>query len=479
MIVRFRFAALGMALLCLAGAPAAAPLFETEALPCSPEAHVGLAQADLSEDGEVMVLHGHSLRLYGLGDGNDRLEVTLPEGVSAFDLVSLPAQLETGPSIVAVRGADIIAAPLDGIAGELEWHALFSMPNRLSNLQAKPYPYVLSILYEDIQVLALPGPDAFELRTPGGEVLQRYATGDEAPKRVELGRPFIWWTHPEDLAAHGSGAGMVEGVVNHIVAYEPTLPADVVPIATEGRIYRQTSASRAAIAAGGPASAWPWFPLRTGDTGGARVLYAHEVSDTPRTVVRLRLPEEADAGDTASYWVGPRRVYTGALLAGEGLPDVNGDGFHDLALWYAPSPGRSVSALAKAMTQGDWPVEVRFHTYNESLRRFHPRASAVIPMRVPLAWFVEQPAGAPLRHVVARDFDADGDTDFACALDERRWGIWRYEAGYSTAPDQVVETEAAITSIAFVRELQPGRVTVGLRTEGRLWLLAPPATAID
>ena len=265
------------------------------------------------------------------------------------------------------------------------------------------------------------------------------------------------------------------GQVSHILEYEPDIPADVIPMDKAPWLYPRAGVMQLRDATELPFQNWPWFPLSSNGQGADRALYALEPPAYRETVVRVSRARAGEVEDEfAPREIGPPRLYNGCIIASDRLADFNADGFSDLILWHAPQPGRSIDSLGRAIASESWPVRVLVHLYAQEAQRFRPAASGVISLRVPIVWFLSLQDGSPLHHTVLNDFNGDGRTDFACALDAQRLAIWLYQAGFTNEPSQVVRVGEPIERVEFdVALAGAGPATIGLRTASALHLLRP------
>ncbi|MBN2307570.1 MAG: VCBS repeat-containing protein [Candidatus Hydrogenedentes bacterium] len=450
----------------------AAAVFDMQAIPLQEDAgRVFLAQADPDGAADVFVLQGGRLTFCLTGRRNrDPGEITLAEDAGAFDIADVDA--DGRPEIIAVCGDRVMryALPI-GADPPGEPQELFRLETPFAGPGDAPYPHVLVVTLEGKTVLALPTATALELRGTDGalEAAYAYAAMQEGGLQAAQEARFTTCSVRPPQAAP---PGAIEMLVDCAIHLEAGLPEPLLsraPDASEGR--RGTPSQLRDAAAVDPAM-WPWFPLRPGTEGGARVLYAlgqdtliciRELIEEPGGMVRLS----------------PVRRYPGAIvLPPDDLPDFNGDGAVDLLLWTAPVPGLSVDALARTVMSGTWPVQLSVRAFSPEKGRYDPAPGASLTSEVPARWFVLMESGTPLRNCVLRDFDGDGCTDCGFSPAPDRFAIWLHRDGFGTKPDEVHVFPEPILRLEFKADLRgQGRTSVGLRGARALYVLYAGARA--
>lgn len=436
-------------------------------VPLTPDTRVFLAEATGNGIADICLLTGHELTIYNGSDPSAApIVVTFAPGTTAFDIADVDG--DGAPNLIAVQDEAIVRYSLRTDRPPV---VLFERYNRLARTAAEPYPYVLVVDKEDVPTIALPGRDTFDLLTASGEVARRFPIGEDAPQRVEIGQPFRAWT---TLTPQLGLPGTLEGFASHIVAVEPNLPADLVPIAREGQLYEGPPTPRPD--AGGSGHLWPAFRVALEGEREIRARFALAGREQAETLVRIeRLPlDDTGRAIRGAGTLGPERRYPGTALLSPTPPDFDGDGYADLALWDAPLPGRSVSSLTAAFTASSWPVRVRLHRFNTETGRFEARALAAISFGVPLEWFLFPGETGPIRLHTTGDFDNDGRVDFACATGPTEFTIWLSNNGFRAEAARVIRTGAPIEAVAFAEPLGEQRgATLALRTASALYILDP------
>jgi len=448
--------------------------FDVWEIPLSdPAAPVFLAHADADKTTDVFVLNGNNLAAYSTGLKRPPTMAGLPDGTSGFDVADID---EDGVSeIIAVCGDNIMSYKLVPAGSAPVAKTLFVQHNQLSAPAVQPFPYVMVVRHEGAPLLALPCENTFELRRFDGALIASYPIGSVTSHRISYGSPFsAAWVDPPQSGPPGS----IEAEVNRVIAFEPELPPDLLPVAAQSPGYRRGTLLQARDAAGAGPGSWPWFPLKTDGSTGQRALYALAGPDYRDSVVCVRdaKSENIDLSGK-NVVVGPQRRYPGVLcVLPEDLPDFNGDGYVDLLLWQAPEPGLSVDSLTRVVLGQKWTVNLTAHLFSPRKNRFEPRPAAHIALQIPVDWFMSMTASGPLRHVVLRDFDGDGRTDLGCAVGRNEWAVWLFgNDGFAARPDFSRQFDEPIEHVEFRASLDGGAATaLGLRTRTWLYMLYPP-----
>ena len=455
-----------MAALIAALCIAAGALFDVESIPLgSQDARVFLAHADADSTADVFVLDASTLAIHSSAEEWKLKEVQLLEGTSALDVADVDG--DGLNEVVAVCGERILryTIPAGGDAAPSPAE-LFSHPTQLSDVAARPYLFVMAVKHEGRMALALPCEGRLELRAIDGTLLATYPTGSGAPQRMGSGRPFWTWSvNPPRVGPPNA----LELRVSHVLDSVPQLPEDLFPADTVETKRPRWTPPYARI----ETSAWPWFPIGSGDGSALRALCSLARPNYRDTIVRIRRSniEEEDDDDVT---IGPERRYPGAVvLLEDSLPDFNGDGYMDLLLWKAPRPGTSVDSLTRAVTGRDWPLTFTTHLFSPAKERYEPAPSSRAACTVPVIWFLTMSQQGPFRHCVLRDFDGDGHTDLGCASAPNRYAIWLYGGqGFREKPSFTRTFSSPLVSVAFQADLDgQGRASIGLRTEKALCLL--------
>jgi len=441
-----------------------ASLFDIQRIPLdNPRADIFLAAADADQTADIFVLDGHVLTAYPSARGRSPIRVVLPEGTSGFDIADIDG--DARPEVIAVCGPRVVRHALDDTLPGAEPVTLLEVETQLSAPAPLPYPYVLTIEREGQTLLALPREDTFELRGLDGELKHTYPFGKDAPQRVSYGAPFeAWDVEPARLGAPGA----LEVTIHRHIEFEPDWPDGSLPVGVRGyglgRRYGKLGGRW-----------WSWFPLKTDGTSQERVLFSPAATGRQDTLVWIRR-SASDAADVSErdVTIGPKRRYPGVLGDfGEDLPDFNADGYADLLLCQVPEPGLSVDGVTRALTGSTWPVEVTAHLYSPEKQRYEPRPATHVRVIVPLTWYLLTGQGRPLPHAVLRDFDGNGQTDFACRTAQGRYAFWLYaESGFPRNPDFEVSLDGRLEDVVFRASLDGGpRTSLGLRTNDALIML--------
>ena len=454
----------GLIAVCVA---TASTLGMVRVVPLEADTTVFLADATGNGVADICLLTRYTLHIYdGAIPDAEPVVIEFAEGTSAFDIADLDG--DGVPELIAVQDDALVRYSL---RPGRQPSVMFERPNRLARTAAEPYPYVLVVEKEDAALIALPGSDTFDLLTIAGEVVRSFPIGEDAPQRVEFGQPFRTWTTTEPQLGPADG---LEGFASHIVAFEPDLPADLVPIAREGQLYEGPRVPRPDT--GGTGQTWPAFRIGATEVHELRARFALASSERAETLIRVerRLLDEGGRSLPTSDGPGPERRYPGTILLSPTPPDFSGNGHADLLLWDAPLPGRSVGALSDALASAEWPVRVRVHAFDPSRRRFDARASTAISFGIPVEWFLFPGEIGPIRLHTAADFDGDGRADFGCQNAPRQFTIWKSSLEFRGDMARVIHTEEPIERVEFATALGERRAaTLALRTASALYILDP------
>jgi len=444
-------------------------LLEMQPIPL-PDSESAVFVADFDGDGrgEVAILSRERLDVYGRDRDQPTHSIALPEGAAVVDVFDAGGPGKT--EIVVLAGDAVLRIPLSPAGAEPVY--CFSRENQYSRYRGAPFPGVLAVVRDGTPMIALPCPEALELHTFGGELVDSYPVGIDAPRRLALGQPFNAWANQH---AQLGPPEALEFRLSSVAAYKPLLPDDALPLAIATPQGRLGTPRQQREATGLAPERWPWFPVSNGEGGEVRALYARTGDPGGKTAIRIRAMragEQADGGETA----GPERHYPGLLLHHpENFPDFDGDGFHDLLLWKSARVTPTVDNLARAATRGTWPVHIIAHAYAPAKRRFEARPMGHITLDIPVGWYLSSGASNPLTTLFLHDFNGDGRTDFGCLAGPKTLALWLSgPGGFGDAPDFSHTFPTAITSVALEQDLEGlGRVTIALRGENELYLLRP------
>lgn len=424
-----------------------------------------VAAVDPQGPAELFVLEGNVLRLHAGTPGAAPREVTLPEGAGALDVADVTG--DGFADLVVVAGDRVLRYGLGGVAdGPPE--VIVERANQFSAPAHTPRLHVLVAQWGGRPCVVLPTDDALELHAPGGGLVEAFPMGADAPHAALYGQPFRATPMSRPLLGPPDS---LEFRVGSALAVKPQLPEALAPAAPGPDTPAYNPSRRARDAARLPVAQWPTLPLRA---GAPEAVAAYAVIDGPplETVARVRAaPPRADDPDAG---FGPARRYPGAIVATNAPPpDFSGDGFADLLLWTAPSPGPTVANLSRAAMRGVWEARLAAHAYLPEKFRFDPRPFGRIRVEIPAAWFIAGGAQGPLRHVALRDFDGDGRTDLGMAVADDTYAVWFAGAeGFPARPDFLRRFDEPILGIAFEASLHGrGATTLGLRGARALHIL--------
>lgn len=454
---------------------AVAAVFNVEPVPLpSPESPVFVANAGPGCTPGVVVLGPEQASVYAGAPGATPVTVPLPLGTPAVDIADIDGDGQ--PELVAICGDGVFRCGLAPGAPQQPVE-LFRLHTQLAAPAPLPAPYVLAVKAEGRVLLALPCENTFELRDPGGALVSSFPIGPDAPHRVSYGTPLQSRaiTPPE-----AGGPGALEVDVSRILGVKPELPESL-SVSLHDAAFGRDEMDRTRLDRSPGDELWPWLPLQAGGARTQRVLYRDAGPGSNATLVRIRRAAPGPGGiSERDVTIGPPRRYPGSLMVPEDdLPDFNGDGYTDLLLWTTPEPAASVDSLMRLVTGGQWPVQLRAHLFVPNKDRFEPVPAAVVNVEAPTQWFAAPEATGPLRHVVLRDFDGDGQTDLGCCVAPRRFCAWLWRAGtFAGSPGFAMEFAQPVTGVAFRADMDGhGRTSIGLRTEDTLYVLRAQAPA--
>jgi hypothetical protein len=438
-----------------------AALFEVHSFPLpDPHAHVLLANADSDKTADVFVLDGLLLTAYPSAANYAPVVIPLADGTSAFDIADLDGDGKN--EVMAVCHDRILrySIPTNGTAPPGE--ELFSLKNYLGP-STSPYPQVLVVKHEGRSVLALPSDDTVELREADGALASKY----EASERTFVGAADKTRLGPLSFSSREDDLELDVWMMSEI---EPKSPSPGSPFPPLPSVLTGRKPERRPFPGGRQGRVGEWFPLKKDGTTLLRAV-CEERRRGLRTIVRIR-EAKSDEDDflDKNITLGPERTYAGALISyGEYYPDFNGDGYVDLTLWKAPSPGMSVDSLTRAITGGVWPIDMVFHLFSPEKKRFEPTPWSHIALTAPVSWFLE---GGPVRNEVFGDFNGDKRTDFALGKDNRTYAAWlSTKKGFPQSPDFEYSLPEDIRDV-FCADLDgAGSTSIGLRTAKNLYLL--------
>lgn len=454
-----------------AGLLSAGAGFDVRTIPIEhPDA--GLVMADADRDGiaDFLVLSGSRVVIHGSRWNGAVIEVQLEKGVSAFDVADLDG--DGLGELIAVAGGRILRYVLEQPGKTPTAEVLFSLDTHLSNTSGAPFAHVLTAVHEGQTVLALPRGQGLEYRSIEGELIAVFPVHDPGPGL--FGPHFSAWNvHP----ARTGPPNALEYQVDRLRT--AALPPSFYPQTSQSPRRGQRRATRQQLrdVANRTPESWPWFALRTAGDSTDRVLYALVQPALTDTVLRIRRrPENRRPLHSESFQIGPRRVYPGRPVPpGDRLPDFNGDGYTDLVLWRTPLPGASVGSFIRVAQRGTWPITLMIHLYDPARGRYAGNAKGRLQCELPVSWYIVQERATPLRNLLFRDFDRDGQTDIAFTSAPNEFALWIYRDGFAEKPDYTDVFPEAITRIEqVVDRAQNGTLTVVLRGERALYAVSLP-----
>ncbi len=451
-------------------------LFDVQSFPAPAGARFFLAPLDAAGGADLVVLHDHGLTVYADGQPAGARELALPPETSALDVFDLDGDAVS--EVIAVAGDRILTWSFERGESPPEPVELFRLHTQLAGCGPAPFLYVLGIEWAGRAVLGLPLETAFELRDAAGAFVASFPLTTEAPHRASYGRPFTVDTiNPPVIGPRDA----LEMDIRRSIEIEPSLPRELAASDKHSLLARRSLPPRTAETAGNNPAYWPWFALLAKhstavapqDLAQWDVLYSLADEDSGTSCIRFRMPGNSPKGAPR---IGPERRFAGAVLnAPDRLPDFDGDGFVDLAVWMREERLPAANALARLAATGRASWRLVVHLFDARKRRFEPASTAHIVIDAPVAWLVNAAAGPPAHLVLFEDFDADGHTDFGCATDADEFSVWRWDgAGIERTPVFQMRFPESLREVAFHSSREPGAgVTVGLRGSDSLFLLGP------
>ncbi len=448
---------------------AANGLFDVQVIPIDdPAAQCFAAPISVAGGSGLAVLDGHRLRLFASADMGDELEIVLPAGVSALDLTDLDQ--DGYGDLVAVRGKRILHYDL-AQGQDVAPKELLALETQYAFASEKPFLQILVARRDAEALLVLPCEETLELWGLDGSLVEKTPFGMNAPRDVTYGRPLV--VRAVDPPQAGPPASL-ELRVSRTVAFKPHLPESWLPLDMEGPLRRMAGSRQAHEAAKLAPEAWPWFPLRRDGGRLERVRYA---LDGEASLVRIQRPAGPEAAG-GELRIGPARRYPGTILAQDDRgPDFDGDGYIDLLLWKSKRASPTIGALTRAVMEGHWPVRITAHLFVPEKGRFEPRPMGATTVNAPIGWYLSPPGRPPLRHLVLRDFDGNGQCDLALSDAPKQFSVWltSMESGFGDAPVFRHRFPEALREVALKAALDGhGRTTIVLRGETQFFVLRAP-----
>jgi hypothetical protein len=437
-------------------------LFSLQTIPVEqPDAQCFFADAEGRGHADLIVIDGHRLSVHPGALAESSLSVLLDPESAAVDLADIDGDGQ--PDLIVVAGDRVLKYGLTPSA-PAEPQVLFSAHCQLSYPVPRPFPHILVVTRGGRPLIALPGTERLELRAPSGEIVESHPIGLDAAHSVSFGQPFS--ALPVQPPRQGS-PGALEMRVLQTAAFVPELPEGLAPPDAVGIPQFGGGAAQAAVAAHrDPPESWPWFRLHpSGPQDDERVYYAYDPDGARETLVRVRRALPAVAGRGRELKLSGAQRYPGlAIPCATDVPDFNGDGYADLILWNAAAPMPTVGAVTRVLTEGYWSIRLTIHLFDPASGRYSPVPFVVIPLQVPIAWFLTDPGGPPVRHLVLDDFNGNDRTDIVCAVAPDKLAVWvAVPSGIRPDPHQVITLPGPIQRVELRGDLDgDGRTSLVL-----------------
>ncbi len=426
-----------------------------------PDAQCFFAEADGRGGMDLVIIDGRRLDVYPSAQAEKTLSIVLDPESSAVDVADIDG--DGLPELIVVARDRLLKYSLDARASR-EPQVLFSAHSQLSTATPRPYSHVLVVARGGRPLIVLPTTENLELRTSSGEIVESHPIGLDVAHRVSFGQPFS--ALPVQTPRLGP-SGALELHVIQTAAFVPELPEGLAPPDLVGTAQFGGGAAQAALAARkDPPESWPWFRLRpSAPQDDERVFFAYDPDGARETIVRVRraLPTAAGHGRELKL-SGPQRYPGLAVPCTTGVPDFNGDGYADLLLWNAVAPVPTVGAVTRAITEGYWAVRLTIHMFDPATGGYSPAPSAVIPLQVPVAWFLADPGAPPVRHLVLDDFNGNERSDLLCAIAPDKLAVWiSVPSGIRPDPHQIIQLPGPIQRVELRGDLDgDGRTSLVL-----------------
>jgi hypothetical protein len=446
-------------------------LFSLQTIPVEqPDAQCFFAETDGRGCGDLVVIDGLRLAVHPGAETAESFSILLDPETSAVDVADIDGDGQ--PDLVAVAGDRVLKYSMEP-AGPREAQLLFSSHSQLSAATPRPFPHVLVLARGGRSLIALPTADRLELRAPSGELVESHAIGLDAAHRVSFGQPFSALpVQPPRLGTPGA----LQMRIIQTAAFVPALPEGLVPLDPAGAPQCGGSVAQAAVAArGDPPESWPWFRLHpSGPQDDERVFFAYDPNGARETLVRVRRALPPVSGRGRELKLSGAQRYPGmAIPSSTKVPDFNGDGYADLLLWNAAAPAPTVGAVTRALTQGYWSVRLTVHLFDPASGHYAPVPFVVIPLQVPVAWFLADPGSPPVRHLVLDEFNGNDRTDLVFATAPDKLAVWvAVPSGIRPDPHQEIQLPGPIQRVELRGDLDgDGRTSLVLSGPGAFYVL--------
>jgi hypothetical protein len=132
-----------------------------------------------------------------------------------------------------------------------------------------------------------------------------------------------------------------------------------------------------------------------------------------------------------------------------------------------------VGAVTRALTQGYWSVRLTVHLFDPASGHYAPVPFVVIPLQVPVAWFLADPGSPPVRHLVLDEFNGNDRTDLVFATAPDKLAVWvAVPSGIRPDPHQEIQLPGPIQRVELRGDLDgDGRTSLVLSGPGAFYVL--------
>lgn len=370
---------------------------------------------------DVVVLDDSTLTVYRGNAQTPVLSHSIPADTLFFDLYDTNG--DTTPELFVLTPNEVRHYPAHDNASTIQ---LFPIEPPLPWKVDQPFLHTLLFHFNDIHLVAVPYQDTIELKSMDGKTISAF------PKLLsDVHSLYSIPIEPNQLGPDGAFEFRVDTLlttpINVPMELRPTLPSKPFATATPQQL-RDSELLELEL--------WPSFPLtRTGEAPN-KVIYASESPEHIHTVIRIKkkLPRNIP-NTTEAYRFSPKRTYPGMIgISASGLPDFNGDGYHDLLLWKIPIPGNSISTIMKSVQAQTWPIEITTHLYNPQKGLYDARPSSRIKTTVALQYILTRQSHSPLHNLSFVDLNADGKSDITFSPTAQSIATWIYSDQMDSIP---------------------------------------------
>lgn len=388
----------------------------------SDDAALYLLPGGEADAANIVVLDANQLAVYPANSPNAILKHQIASDTLLFDLFDTNEDGE--PELYTLHPDRIVQYP---DSAKPDKTTLFPIDPALPWTVEQPFLHPMVITYNRTPLIAMPYQNQIVLRDFEGRTIS------SLPKT--LSDTYSLFTIPV-LPNQIGAPGTYEFRVDSFLTTDIQVPQEfrATQVATEvasisPRALRESEKRDLDL--------WPSFPLTPGPDNTERVIYASYPPEHVHTIIRIkrRRPPSAFTQSDPEFYT-PERIYPGTIaISRSGLPDFNGDGFHDLVLWKMAIPGRSVSTLISNIQAQTWPVELTVHLYNPAKRLYAARPSARIQTTVNIQFILMRQSEAPLRNLSFTDLNGDGYSDISFSPEANTVATWIYGNGFREEPD--------------------------------------------